>query len=193
MRIITGSARGVRLLSPEGDSTRPTSERVKEAIFSALQFELAGRRVLDLFAGSGQLGLEALSRGAETAVFVDASPEALAVCRENARRTRLTDRCRFQPADYRNYLRKATRACPADATPQSGLFDLIFIDPPYATGAVPDALRRICEEGLAAPGCLIVCEGGEPLDPDTLPPGLTLRRAARYSISYVTLLERSAT
>jgi 16S rRNA (guanine(966)-N(2))-methyltransferase RsmD len=83
MRIITGKARGVRLASLEGEATRPTAERVKEAIFSALQFELEGRRVLDLFAGSGQLGLEAMSRGAESVMFVDAAPDAVATVKEN--------------------------------------------------------------------------------------------------------------
>ena len=87
MRIITGKAKGIRLSSLPGDATRPTSERVKEAIFSSLQFDLEGRRALDLFAGSGQLGLEALSRGAASCTFIDAAPEAIAVVKENAKKT----------------------------------------------------------------------------------------------------------
>ena len=83
MRIITGSARGFRLETMNGDDTRPTADRVKEGIFSALQFEIEGRQVLDLFAGSGQMGLEALSRGAAGCVFIDKNPEAIAVIRRN--------------------------------------------------------------------------------------------------------------
>ena len=84
MRIITGTAKGKRLKTLEGDATRPTSERMKEAIFSAIQFDLEERTVLDLFAGCGQLGLEALSRGAKSAMFVDASNDAITVIKQNA-------------------------------------------------------------------------------------------------------------
>ena len=92
MRVITGSARGVRLETLEGTLTRPTSERAKEAVFSMLPLDLSGRRVLDLFAGSGQLGLEALSRGADAAVFVDRAKEAAAVVTRNADKTRLAEK-----------------------------------------------------------------------------------------------------
>ncbi len=153
MRIITGSARGVRLETLPSDTvTRPTAERVKEAVFSSLQFELAGRRVLDLFGGSGQMGLEALSRGAASAMFVDASDQAIAVIRRNAEKTRLQDRCHYLISDYRNYLRKARGGVP---------FDLVFLDPPYAMHAIPDALERLLRGGLCAPGCLFVCESEE--------------------------------
>ena len=93
MRIITGSAKGKKLITLEGEATRPTSERIKGAIFSSIQFDLEERRVLDLFAGSGQMGLEALSRGATHAVMVDQSKEAIAIIRKNAERTRLADDC----------------------------------------------------------------------------------------------------
>ena len=89
MRIITGSARGRRLLTLEGEDVRPTTERVKEALFSILQFQIEGRRVLDLFAGSGQLGLEALSRGAREAVFVDAGKEPISIVEKNLANTGL--------------------------------------------------------------------------------------------------------
>jgi 16S rRNA (guanine966-N2)-methyltransferase len=88
MRVITGSARGVRLQAPKGMDTRPTLDQVKEGIFSAIQFEVEGRRVLDLFAGSGQMGIEALSRGAKSAVFVDMRQDACAVVRSNLEKTR---------------------------------------------------------------------------------------------------------
>ena len=134
MRIITGSARGVRLDTLAGeDVTRPTAERTKQAVFSAIQFEVEGREVLDLFGGSGQMGLEALSRGASSCMFVDAAEEAIALIKRNAQKTRLFDRCRFLVSDYRNYLRKARGRAK---------FDLVFLDPPYALRALPEALSR---------------------------------------------------
>ena len=140
MRIITGSARGTRLASLEGEATRPTAERVKEAIFSSIQFDIEGRSVLDLFAGSGQLGLEALSRGATSAMFVDSSADAMTIVKANAKKTGFFDCSRFLISDYRSYLRKATG--------RDG-YHLIFLDPPYALGLIPDALRRILAAKLA--------------------------------------------
>ena len=107
MRIITGSARGTRLETPEGLDTRPTAERVKEALFSMIQFEIDGKRVLDLFGGSGQLGLEALSRGAWKATFVDASKEAVETIKTNAKKTKLFDRCVILNTDYKAFIRGA--------------------------------------------------------------------------------------
>ncbi len=182
MRIITGKAKGKRLATLEGDATRPTSERVKEAIFSSIQFEVEGRRVLDLFAGSGQMGLEAMSRGAKTATFIDSSAEAMSVVKENATRTGFFADCHYLISDYRSFLRKARTREP---------FDLIFIDPPYALSCVADALSRILEAGVAAPGCLIVAESGEE---DIFASAPTLRdtfevvKEARYSITHITIL-----
>ena len=148
MRIITGSAKGINLHTLEGDATRPTSARAKEALFSMLQFDVEGRRVLDLFGGSGQLGLEALSRGAASCTFVDAAPAAVAVIRQNIEKTGFAARARVQNADYRNFLRK----CKEDG------FDLVFLDPPYASDALADALFRLADAGLLHRGCLVACE-----------------------------------
>ena len=104
MRVITGLAKGARLLSPEGISTRPTSDRVKEGLFSIIQFEIEGRDVLDLFAGSGQLGIEALSRGAKSACFIDGSAAAVKLVRENLRRTKLTENAKVLQTDYFAFL-----------------------------------------------------------------------------------------
>ena len=123
MRIITGSARGIALKTLEGERTRPTAEKVKEAIFSALQFDLEGRTFLDLFAGSGQMGLEALSRGAVRAVFIDEGRDAMEIIKENAKKTGFFEKSHFLVSDYRNYLRKAAGR---------ETFDIVFIDPPYA-------------------------------------------------------------
>lgn len=149
MRIITGTARGIKLTTLEGETTRPTAERVKEAVFSMIQFEIEGRAVLDLFAGSGQLALEALSRGAARATIIDASREAANVIMDNAKKTRLFDRCRISCADYASFIRGAAHR---------EQYDIVFLDPPYAAGLVPEALRKLAQGDLYAPGAVIVCE-----------------------------------
>ncbi|MBR4888679.1 MAG: 16S rRNA (guanine(966)-N(2))-methyltransferase RsmD [Clostridia bacterium] len=145
MRIITGSARGARLQTLDGNDVRPTPERVKEALFSILQFRLEGRRFLDLFAGSGQIGLEALSRGAAEAVFVDASRASLEMAKKNAENTKLKDRAAFVLAEAEGYLRR-----------MPGPFDLAFLDPPYSTGVLQRVLPKVAEQ--MADGGTIVCE-----------------------------------
>ena len=184
MRIITGSARGVRLDTLAGeDVTRPTAERTKQAVFSAIQFEVEGREVLDLFGGSGQMGLEALSRGAASCMFVDAAEEAIALIKRNAQKTRLFDRCRFLVSDYRNYLRKARGRAK---------FDLVFLDPPYALRALPEALSRLLEGELVSPDCIFVCESAEPdifEGHEALGEKFVTRKSARYAHSYIHILE----
>ncbi len=158
MRIITGSAKGKRLETLEGEATRPTSERIKEAIFSSIQFELENRIVLDLFAGSGQMGLEALSRGAERVMFIDSSREAMEIVKKNARSTGFESVCKYLVSDWKNYIRKA-----------SGRehFDLVFIDPPYAMACCADAANYLAEKELIIPGALVVLESGnEEIFPD---------------------------
>ena len=134
MRIITGSAKGVKLLTLEGLETRPTAERTKEAVFSMLQFDIEGRTVLDLFGGSGQLGLEALSRGAEFAVIVESSRQAFEVIRRNAQnvlKDEMDSRAKLMKMDYRS----------AVAQLAGQKFDLVFLDPPYALRLLPLGLR----------------------------------------------------
>lgn len=152
MRIITGTAKGKKLLSLEGENTRPTSERIKEAIFSSIQFDVEGRRVLDLFAGSGQMGLEALSRGAEKATFIDLSREAMEIVKQNARATGFFDVSHFLVSDWRNYIRKASGR---------EQFDLVFIDPPYAMECCADAANYLAEKELIIPGAIVALESGE--------------------------------
>ncbi len=148
MRIITGQARGVRLESPKDDAVRPTTEMAKEGLFSSIQFEMEGRRVLDLFAGSGQLGLEAISRGASLAVFVDNATASVELVKSNARKTGLFDRCRVLHTDYAAYL-KGFSDVP---------FDYIFVDPPYGLHLIEDALRRLFKSGCVGENTLIFCE-----------------------------------
>jgi len=151
LRIITGSAKGKKLKTLEGEATRPTSERIKEAVFSAIQFDIENRRVLDLFAGCGQLGLEALSRGASAVTFIDAAREAIDLVKENARTTGFFDRCRYLVSDWRNYIRKAAGR---------DKYDLVFIDPPYAMECCADAVSRLIEADMLEGGAIIVLESG---------------------------------
>lgn len=152
MRIITGSAKGKKLVSLEGDATRPTSERIKEAVFSSIQFDVEGRRVLDLFAGSGQMGLEALSRGAARATFIDLSREAMDVVKQNAKTTGFFDVSHFLVSDWRNYIRKASGR---------EQYDLVFVDPPYAMQCCADAAAYLAKTELIIPGAIVVLESGE--------------------------------
>lgn len=147
MRVITGTARGTVLKTPPGMQTRPTAERVKEALFSALHYQLPGCRVLDLFAGTGQLGIEALSRGAAGCVFVDARQAAAQLVQENLRRTKLERQGRVVCADAFGYLARCRER-----------FDLIFLDPPYAGEILENALRRISEIDILRDGAIIIAE-----------------------------------
>ena len=145
MRIITGSARGVRLRTLEGDATRPTADRVKQALFNILQFDLEGRSVLDLFAGSGQLGIEALSRGAAECVFVDRQPEAVELIRQNLRAGKLLAHAHVLCGDAVAYIRRTTDQ-----------FDLAFLDPPYASDLLDKTLPLLAARMRL--GGTIVCE-----------------------------------
>ena len=147
MRVITGKARGVQLKTPDGMTTRPTADRVKEACFSIIQFEIPGARVLDLFGGTGQLGIEALSRGAKSAVFVDAGEPACKLIRENLRRTKLEADAKVVRSDYLEYLKRCRES-----------FDIIFLDPPYAEVFLENALNCIGEIDILQSGGIIVTE-----------------------------------
>ena len=147
MRVITGRARGVTLKTPEGLQTRPTTDRVKEALFSIIQFDIPTAAVLDLFGGTGQLGIEALSRGAKQAVFVDESDKACRLIKENLKRTRMEDQAAVVRADYMAYLSRCKEK-----------FDIIFLDPPYAEVFLENALKRITEIDILQSGGIIVTE-----------------------------------
>ena len=184
MRIITGSARGTHLYTLEGDATRPTSERAKEALFSMLQDAVRNARVLDLFAGSGQLGLEALSRGAAHAVFVDGAKKAVEIVRRNAERTHLQDKARIVSADALAFLR-GCREQP---------FDLVFLDPPYAGGLIPQCLEGLLAGGLLSEDALVVAECGDPAHVfdknEALAEKFEIIKQNKYGIAYVTVLKK---
>lgn len=145
MRVITGEARGRRLVAPQGLDTRPTTDLVKESIFSIVQFEVPGAHVLDLFAGSGQMGVEALSRGAVAAVFVDSAKTAIAAVRENVALCGFTESAHIFAMDAQAYL----SACAEQ-------FDLAFLDPPYHQGMAARLLPAVA--ALMHENGAIVCE-----------------------------------
>lgn len=177
MRIITGSARGTKLETLDGDATRPTSERVKEAVFSMIQFEIEGRKVLDLFGGSGQLALEALSRGAESACICDSSADAVKIIKENAKKTHLFEKCVILNTEAVRMIKNSKEK-----------FDIIFLDPPYASDLAAQALELLAERDMI--GELVICETAAPLE--NIPAELTVRREARYSKTYITVLEKES-
>ncbi len=174
MRVITGSARGCRLETLAGQATRPTAERVKEGLFSAIQFDIPGRRVLDLFAGSGQLGIEALSRGAASCVFVDQSREAVEIIRRNLNAAKLAEKAQVMTTDAGGFLART-----ADT------FDVIFLDPPYGAGLLNNVLEPAA--ATLADGGILVCETD---DTEELPPEIgkvKVYRTYRYGRVYITV------
>lgn len=179
MRVITGSARGVRLMTPDGLVTRPTTDRVKEALFSAIQFEVEGRRFLDLFAGTGQLGIEALSRGAAHCVFVDAGAPAIRLVKENLKRTKLTENATVILSDYERYLKSCTEQ-----------FDVILLDPPYAEKFLENALKFISEIDILRDGGIIICEKTADKRLNEEFPGFTLKKEYRYGSSSLVLYRK---
>ncbi len=148
MRIITGMAKGIRLKTLDGEATRPTTERVKEAVFSMLMGDIEGRKVLDLFSGSGQMALEALSRGALHATLVDKSMQAVKIITENAQKTKLQDRCTVVKDEYLSFIKKN----------RGNKYDIIFIDPPYESNYYQVALHAMSEGNMLKSTSMIICE-----------------------------------
>ena len=145
LRVITGSARGRQLRTLDGDDVRPTTDRVKEAMFSIIQFDIEGRRILDLFAGSGQLGIEALSRGAKEATCVDRDKRYVAIIKENLAKTGFDKNSVIMQTDAFSFLRMT-----------GGEFDIVFLDPPYGTGMLQKALGMLSD--CVAQGGTVICE-----------------------------------
>lgn len=145
MRIISGTAKGRKLKTLAGDGVRPTSDKVKEGIFSSIQFDIEGRRFLDLFAGSGQMGLEALSRGALSSTFVDSSAESVKICRENINSLGFEEESKLVRSDALSFL----NLC-------QDRFDIAFLDPPYAAGLLEKALSLVCDK-MSDYG-IVICE-----------------------------------
>ena len=181
MRIITGTARGVKLDTLDGDQiTRPTADRVKEGLFSAIQFEIEGKRVLDLFGGSGQLALEALSRGAESAVIIDEHEKAVGIIKANARKTKLIDKCTILRRDYSEYLKSAKG---------KEKFDLVFLDPPYAKDIPREVLKKLSRVDIVSDGGLIICESENDNMNDDVH-GFTFVKKYKYGRAYIAIYKK---
>ena len=179
MRVITGTARGVQLKTPDGMDTRPTADRVKEAMFSSIQFDIPGAKVLDLFGGTGQLGIEALSRGASCALFVDAGEAACRLIRENLKRARLEPQGRVVRSDYMKYLEGCREK-----------YDIIFLDPPYAEVFLENSLNLIREIDILETNGIIVTERPLGKDLDFSSEGYSRSKDHKYSKTLVTIFRK---
>ena len=179
MRVITGIARGRKLKELPGMETRPTTDKVKESVFNIVQFDIEGRQVLDLFGGTGQMGIEALSRGAAHCTFVDLRKEAAGVIRENLAHTRLADQARVIQGDYLAFLTGCREK-----------FDLIFLDPPYGTGMLEKALETIAKIDIVTEHGIIVCESAAEAALPELPAPYQMGRDYRYGKIKITLYHR---
>lgn len=177
MRIITGKARGRRLITLEGNDVRPTTDRVKEGIFSAIQFDIEGRKVLDLFAGSGQLGLEALSRGAAKAAFVDSSSKSLRVINQNIETCGFSDCSRVYAGDALSFLSR-----------NSDVYDIVFLDPPYDTNLIERVLDIL--PGHLSKFAVIICETDIKKELPENVGELEIYKRYRYGKTAVTMYKR---
>lgn len=179
MRVIAGTARSIPLKTLDGLSTRPTTDRVKTSLFNIIQFEIAGREVLDLFGGSGALGIEALSRGASHATFVDQSAEAIAVIRENLEKTKLAQAAAVVQAESLSFLKRCQKQ-----------YDLIFLDPPYAENLLENALKCISEIDILKSRGIIICERPAEKADCGAYPGLTASKDYRYGKTVISLFRK---
>lgn len=179
MRVITGTARGRRLGELEGMDTRPTYDRVKEGLFNIIQFDIEGRRVLDLFAGTGQLGIECLSRGAESCTFVDQRRDAVKLVKENLKRCDLEAGARVVQTDAIAFLKTTQEK-----------YHLVFLDPPYDTGLLDSALKRMTEIDILADNGIIICESRTEKSLPELPEPFRKSRDYRYGKSKITLYRK---
>ncbi len=173
MRVIAGQARGRRLQALEGEETRPTLDRVKEGLFSSIQFVIEGARVLDLFAGSGQLGIEALSRGASFVVFIDQNPAATAIVTQNCKACGVFGASRVATMSAESFL--------AGSREQ---FDLVFLDPPYRGGTLQQLLPAVAQHTV--PGGLVLCESEPEAQLPQQVAGLALQKQYRYGTVLLT-------
>ena len=179
MRVIAGAAKGHRLETIEGLATRPTTDRIKETLFNIIAFDLPQCRFLDLFSGSGAIGIEALSRGAAEAVFVENAPECQRIIEANLTHTKLGERARLLREDALSALDRLAR--------EGRRFDVIYLDPPYASELYTAVLERIAGGGLLAADGYIIAERSAKL-PLTAPRGLTIFREKNYKTTVLTFL-----
>ena len=180
MRVITGSARGRRLGELKGMETRPTTDKVKESIFNCIQFDVENARVLDLFAGTGQLGIEALSRGAKSALFIDKRADAVKLVRENLALCCLEENAQVICGDS-----------VASLGAQRQKFDIIFLDPPYGSGLLEQAMEKIASFDILSPHGIMVAESALDQTLPALPAPYSLYREYHYGKIKVTIYHRA--
>ena len=182
MRIIAGLARGRAIVAPPGEKTRPTQDHVRESLFNIIRWDLEDARVLDLFAGTGALSLEALSRGAAEAVLIDMDRDACAAIKKNMETTRLGDKCRLISRDYKQALEGLAR--------EGKPFDVVFIDPPYRMENTGEMCAMLMDLNLLSDTCIILVEHKR-----GMPPLLDLRFEAydlrRYRETEITFVRRA--
>ena len=179
MRVITGAARGRRLKELEGYETRPTTDRVKEGIFNIIQFDIEGRKALDLFAGTGQLGIEALSRGAASAVFVEQRRDAAALVKDNLKVTGLGENAKVICGEAMAFLSSTKEK-----------FDLIFVDPPYAANLWENTIKTIYQFDILSNHGIIICESPLNQEMPSVEPPYFLHRTYRYGKIKITTYHR---
>lgn len=179
MRVITGTARGRKLGQLQGMDTRPTTDQVKESIFNIIQFDIEGRRVLDMFAGTGQLGIEALSRGAAGCTFVDQRKEAVALVRSNLKLCQLSEKARVVQGEGLSFLSTVREP-----------FHLIFLDPPYKAELLENALKKIAEIDMLTENGIIICESPADKVLPELPQPYQKGREYRYGKIKITVYRK---
>jgi 16S rRNA (guanine966-N2)-methyltransferase len=180
MRVIAGAFKGRRLVAPRGLATRPTADRIKESIFNILAGEIAKKRVLDLFAGTGALGIEALSRGASFSVFVDKKRAAIETIRQNIQTLKLTDRARIVKWDVQRNLHFMKS--------ESKAFDVVFMDPPYETNALNPVLSSLATCEFLSSAARIVVEHSFREQVEPLPASLVLTDQRRFGKTLVSFI-----
>ncbi len=178
MRVISGSRRGTSLYYPETEEIRPTTDRVKENIFNLIQFESTGRRVLDLFSGSGAMGIEALSRGAEFCTFVDSGKPAYEAVKKNIKKTRMEDISRIVCEDFESFLAGSKEK-----------FGLVFLDPPYHMGYVEKAIKKLVSKNLLSDDAIIIAETDGDEEPGEFP-ALSVKTQRKYGRVKITVYKR---
>jgi len=183
MRIIAGTFKGKKLFSPNGENTRPTTDRVKEGIFSAIQFELSGKKVLDLFSGSGQMGLEAISRGAEFAVLCDHNSDAVNTIKKNIELTQTADKTKIISFDFEKTLEVIKNDAP---------FGLVFLDPPYASDYMLKALNILCDKNYLTDDAIIICEIEKATElPNTIG-NFAIKKRYKYGSTNIVLFKKGS-
>lgn len=177
VRVISGSARGLKLNTPGDDRVRPTTDRVKESMFNIVQDWVYDSQVLDLFAGSGALGIEALSRGASQAVFCDNSLDSIKIIKSNIEKARVVDRSQIVSGDYKRCLR--------DMEAKNQSFDMIFVDPPYYKGLFEEVLDTISACKILKKDGIVIVEH-DAKKPIGQVEGLEVYKEKKYGITMLT-------